>query len=381
MRIAQSPNRSAFPFLDLKAQFVTIRDEVMAAVARVLESQQFILGPEVSAFEDEVGQYLGSKFSIGCASGSDALALGLMALGVKAGDEVITTPFTFVASAGSIALLGAVPVFVDIDPLTYNLDPSQLERAVTTKTKAIMPVHLFGLAAEMDPIIDIAGRHGIPIIEDAAQAIGAEYRGEKVGTLGAVGCSSFFPSKNLGAAGDGGLVTTNDPEIADRLKLLHLHGSRKKYEYEILGVNSRLDAIQTAILRVKLQYLDAWTNSRRGNVERYRELSTAYGIQEEVNLPAEPGHCRHVFNQFTVRVKKRDALRQYLQEHGVPTEIYYPFPLHLQPAFKYLGYKTGSMPQSELASAEVLSLPVFAEITSDQQELVISQIAKFYSKG
>jgi dTDP-4-amino-4,6-dideoxygalactose transaminase len=378
---AQMPTQTAFPFLDLKAQFSSIREDVIAAVTRVLDSQQFILGPEVSAFEDEVGQYLGSRFSVGCASGSDALLLGLMALDVGPGDEVITTPFTFVASAGSIAQLDAVPVFVDIDPISYNLDPNQLERAITSKTRAIMPVHLFGLSAEMDSIAEIAGRCGIPIIEDAAQAIGAEYRGKKVGTFGAVGCFSFFPSKNLGCAGDGGLVTTNDPAIADRLKLLHLHGSRNKYEYETLGVNSRLDAIQAAILRVKLRHLDSWSNGRRRNVERYRELIAKHRLEKKIVLPAEPEYCYHVFNQCTVRVEKRDALRHYLQEKGIPVEVYYPFSLHLQPAFKYLGYKQGSMPQSELANAQVLSLPVFAEITREQQESVINEIALYYSKN
>ncbi len=370
-----------FPFLDLRAQFASIREEVMAAVARVLESQHFILGPEVAAFEDEVGHYLGSKFSIGCASGTDALTLGLMALGVGPGDEVITTPFTFVASASSIALLGAVPVFVDIDPNTYNLDPNQLQQAITAKTKAIMPVHLFGLPAEMDDILEVASRRNIPVIEDAAQAIGAEYRAAKVGTLGTVGCFSFFPSKNLGGAGDGGLVTTNDPAIADRLRLLHLHGSRNKYEYEMLGVNSRLDAIQAAILRVKLRHLDSWTEARRKNVERYRRLFEENGLARRVVLPSEPRHSRHVFNQYTISVDKRDALRQRLQENGIPSEIYYPFPLHLQKAFSFLGYTPGSMPHAEAACGEVLSLPVFPEMTGGQQTAVVKEIADFFSRN
>ena len=346
----------------------------------MLDSQHFILGPEVLAFEDEVGGYIGSKFSIGCASGSDALLLGLMALGVGPGDEVITTPFTFVASAGSIARLGAIPVFVDIDPDTYNLDPNQLASVLTKKTKAIMPVHLFGLPAEMDSIMDIANRHEIPVIEDAAQAIGSQYRGNKTGTIGAIGCFSFFPSKNLGGAGDGGLVTTNDPEIAARLKLLRVHGARNKYEYEALGINSRLDALQAAILRVKLRYIDSWTDSRRRNGKRYRELFAEHRLEKEIQMPVEPEHCRHVFNQFTVRVQKRDALRQHLQENGIPSEVYYPYSLHLQHAFQNLRYKPGSMPHSELASAQVMSLPIFSEITADQQEKVVNTIASFFFK-
>ena len=301
-----------------------------------------------------------------------------MALGVRPGDEVITTPFTFVASASSIALLGAVPVFVDIDPITYNLDSNQLQQAITAKTKAIMPVHLFGLPAEMNDILEIANLRVIPVIEDAAQAIGSEYRGKKVGTLGAIGCFSFFPSKNLGGAGDGGLVTTNDPAIADRLRLLHLHGSRNKYEYEVLGVNSRLDAIQAAILRIRLQHLKSWTEARRRNVDRYRELFEENGLERKVVRPSAPEYSRHVFNQYTIRVEKRDALRQHLQENGIPSEIYYPFPLHLQKAFSFLGYKPGSMPHAEAACNEVLSLPIFAEMTGEQQTAVVEEIATFF---
>ena len=349
-------------------------------MTRVLESQHFILGPEVSAFENEVGRFLDSKFSIGCASGSDALLLGLMALGIAPGDEVITTPFTFVASAGSIARIGAVPVFVDIDPNIYNLDPNQLEDAVTA-TKAIMPVHLFGLPAEMDPIMEVANRRKIPVIEDAAQAIGSEYRNRKVGTIGVIGCFSFFPSKNLGGAGDGGLITTNDPVIAAHIRLLRVHGARNKYEYEALGINSRLDAMQAAILRVKMRYLESWTNDRRRNAGRYRSLVADHGLEDRIRLPREPEHCRHVFNQFTVQVEARDHLRQHLQENGIPSEIYYPYPLHLQRAFKNLGYKPGSMPHSEKVSAQVLSLPIFSEMTAGQQEMVISAVASFFAKN
>ena len=373
----QLAEKKSFPFLDLKAQFSPIREEILAAVTRVLESQHFILGPEVSAFEQEAASYLGCKYAVGCASGSDALMLALMALGIGQGDEVITVPFTFVATAGSIARLGATPVFVDIDGDTYNIDPATLEAAITVRTKAIMPVHLFGLAAEMDGILEVARRHGLPVIEDAAQAIGAEYKGKKVGNFGVMSCFSFFPSKNLGGAGDGGLITTDDAQLAQRLKLLRAHGSRSKYEYEILGVNSRLDAIQAAILRIKLTYLDEWTESRRRNAERYRELVSQFGLDARIGLPAERVGYKHVYNQFTIRAKQRDDLREFLRSNGIPTEIYYPFPLHLQPAFAGLGYKLRSMPASETASVEVLSLPIFPELSGEQQESVVGSISEF----
>jgi len=373
----QLAEKKSFPFLDLKAQFSPIREEIMSAVTRVLESQHFILGLEVSAFEQEAASYLGCKYAVGCASGSDALTLALMALGIGQGDEVITVPFTFVATAGSIARLGATPVFVDIDGDTYNIDPAALEAAITPKTKAIMPVHLFGLAADMNPILEIARRHGLPVIEDAAQAIGAEYKGKKVGNFGVMSCFSFFPSKNLGGAGDGGLITTDDVQLAQRLKLLRAHGSRSKYEYEILGVNSRLDAIQAAILRVKLAYLNEWTEARRRNADRYRELVSQFGLDRRISTPPEPVGYKHVYNQFTIRTKQRDDLREFLRSNGIPTEIYYPFPLHLQPAFAGLGYKPGSMPNSEAASVEVLSLPIFPELSSEQQESVVSSISEF----
>jgi dTDP-4-amino-4,6-dideoxygalactose transaminase len=305
--------------------------------------------------------------------------LALMALGIGQGDEVITVPFTFVATAGSIARLGATPVFVDIDD-TYNIDPAALEAAITPKTKAIMPVHLFGLAADMNPILEIARRHGLPVIEDAAQAIGAEYKDKKVGNFGVMSCFSFFPSKNLGGAGDGGLVTTDDPQLAQRLKLLRAHGSRSKYEYEILGVNSRLDAIQAAILRVKLAYLDEWTEDRRRNAGRYRELMSQFGLGRRIGTPLEPAGYKHVYNQFTIRTKQRDDLREFLRSNGIPTEVYYPFPLHLQPAFAGLGYKPGSMPNSEAASVEVLALPIFPELSSEQQESVMSSISEFFER-
>lgn len=369
-----------FPFLDLKAQFAPIRDEILAAVTRVLDSQHFILGPEVAAFEQEAADYLGCKFAVGCASGSDALLLSLMALGVGAGDEVVTVAFTFVATAGAIARLGAVPVFVDIDPTTYNLDPAALERAITKKTKAILPVHLFGLPAEMNAIMDVARRHGVPVVEDAAQAIGSEYHGKKAGTIGAIGCFSFFPSKNLGGAGDGGLVVTDDGDLARLLRLLRVHGSRAKYEYERLGLNSRLDAIQAAILRVKLAHLDDWAEDRRRNAARYCDLFLQAELDGSVCLPIEPPGSRHVYNQFTIRAPERDALRDFLTGSGLPTEIYYPFPLHLQPAFAGLNYKPGALFQTEQASREVLSLPVFPELTVDKQESVVAAVGEFFAR-
>ncbi len=368
---------SRFPFLDLKAQFATIRSEVLESVIRTLDSQHFILGPEVEAFEGEVASQTGCSHAIACASGSDALILALLALDIGRADEVITTPFTFIASAGSIARVGAKPVFVDIDPQTFNIDSKAIERAITPRTKAIMPVHLFGLASEMDAIQEIASAHRIPIVEDAAQAIGARYEGRAVGSLGALGCFSFFPSKNLGGAGDGGLVTTNDERLADTLRLLRVHGARRKYEYEVLGMNSRLDALQAAILRVKLRYLDKWAVARRNNAARYRDLFHEFRLESLVMAPASPARLSHVYNQFTIRVKERDALREHLQQRGIPTEIYYPRPLHLQNAFKHLGHKLGDFPVSESASLEVVSLPIYPELTEEQQRAVVAAIADF----
>jgi len=370
--------KQRFPFLDLQAQFATIKDEVMSAIAQVMESQHFILGPEVSKLETEVGSYIGSQAAIGCASGSDALLLALMACDLQPGDEVVTTPFTFVATAGSIARLGARPVFVDIDPETYNIDVRQIEAAMTPRTRALMPVHLFGLAAELKPILELGSRLGIPVIEDAAQAIGARYEGQMAGNLGTFGCFSFFPSKNLGGAGDGGMITTNDPALAARLKLLRVHGSAEKYRYEILGVNSRLDALQAAILRVKLKHLADWAEARREHADYYRTLFAGYGLEGDLRLPLEPGNCYHVYNQFTVRVPKRDQLREHLSANGIPTEVYYPYPLHTQAAFAYLGHKTGQFPNAEAASREVVALPIYPELTHDQQELIVQTIAGFY---
>ncbi len=366
------------PFLDLQAQFAAIRDEVQAAVARVFESQGFILGPEVSALEQELRPYTGCEHNVGCASGSDALLLALMALDVGPGDEVIVPPFTFVATAGSVARLGARPVFVDIKAETYNLDPALVANAITPKTKAIIPVHLFGLCADMGPILQLAAARQIAVIEDAAQTIGARYHGKRAGSMGAMGCFSFYPSKNLGGAGDGGMVSTNDSALADKLRVLREHGSRAKYQYELLGMNSRLDAVQAAVLRVKLRHLHAWTEARPRNAQRYCELFGEQGLADTIKLPVAPAGCTHVYNQFTIRVPQREALRAHLQRRGVPTEIYYPHPLHLQPAFAGLGYRPGSLPESEAASAQVVSLPIFPELTAAQQGAIVQAIAEFY---
>ena len=368
-----------FPFLDLKAQYSGIRDEVIDAVVRVLDSQHFILGPEVEALEKEIAECVNTRFAIACASGSDALLLALMALDVRSGDEVITTPFTFGATAGSIARLGARPVFVDIDPDTFNLDERQIEAAITPKTRAIMPVHLFGLSAQMDAIMSLAKDRGLAVIEDAAQAIGSRWKEQPIGSLGTFGCFSFFPSKNLGGAGDGGLVSTNDADLAQRLKILRVHGTKKKYSYDLVGMNSRLDALQAAILRVKLPYLSDWAEGRRRNARRYEEFFAEFGLTDTVKLPVTPETSVHVFNQYSVRVDQRDALQRHLKDQGIPTEIYYPSALHLQPAFSYLGYRAGDFPNAEAACADVLALPIYPELTEEQQRAVVSAIAEFYA--
>jgi dTDP-4-amino-4,6-dideoxygalactose transaminase len=366
---------TSLQFLDLKAQFAGIREELLEAVSRTMESQQFILGPEVTAFENEVRPVVGCTSAIACASGTDALILALRALDIGPGDEVITTPFTFVASAGSIAQLGAKPVFVDIDPQTFNMDPAKLEAAINPSTAAILPVHLFGLCADMEGINAVAARHSIPVIEDAAQAIGAQYRGRPAGSLGVMGCFSFFPSKNLGGAGDGGLVTTNQEQHAEKVKLLHVHGARERYEYEIVGMNSRLDALQATILRVKLRHLEEWNVARRRNARRYGKLFEEFSLAGRVELPTEPPDQVHVYNQFTIRVKDRDTVREKLRNRGIPNEIYYPIPLHRQKAFEDLGYGQGQFPEAERASAEVLSLPIYPELSGDQQRRIVAAIA------
>lgn len=376
---AKPPANAPFPFLDLKAQFASIREEVMSAISRVMESQQFILGPEVKQLEGEIASKLGAKYAVGCASGTDALILALMAAGIGPGDEVITTPFSFVATAGSIVQVGAKPVFVDIDPVSFDLDPAQVEAAITPRSRAILPVHLFGLPADMDPILAVAHAKNLLVIEDAAQAIGAQYNGQFVGTLGDMGCFSFFPSKNLGAAGDGGLITTNDSATAERLQMIRVHGSKTKYVHEIQGINSRLDALQAAILRVKLRYLDKWANGRNERAQRYRRLFDEKRLTEFVSYPpVPPANFHHVYNQFSIRAQRRDELKEHLAKAGIPSEIYYPLCLHLQKAFSSFGYHPGQMPVAEKASQEALSLPVYPELTDVQQEAVVQGIESFY---
>ena len=374
----KSSSFQPFPFLDLRAQYRTIKAEIDEAMQRVMESQQFILGPEVESFEREIAAYTRTQFAIGCASGSDALLLALMALEVGPGDEVVTTPFTFVATAGAIARLGGRPVFVDIDPRTYNLDPARLALAISPKTKAVIPIHLFGMAADLDSIMETANARGVPVVEDAAQAIGASYGDRLVGSTGLCGCFSFFPSKNLGGAGDGGMLTTGNGEFADRLRVLRNHGGHSKYECELIGMNSRLDALQAAILRVKLRYLDEWTKGRQKNADRYSELFKNRGLDRILTLPSvQPGR-NHIYNQYVIRAPRRDELKEALRGCGVPTEIYYPIPLHLQRAFAYLGHKPGAFPEAEAASREVLALPIFPEMSVGQQDLVVDSIATFY---
>jgi dTDP-4-amino-4,6-dideoxygalactose transaminase len=366
------------PFLDLKAEFGEIRTEVITAVCRVLESQQLILGEEVESLENEIRRLVGTRYAIACASGSDALLLALMALEIGPGDEVISTPFTFIATLGAVARLGARPVLVDIDPRTFNIDHNQIEAAVGPRTQGIIPVHLFGLASELDPIVGLARSRGLAVVEDAAQALGARYKEKPVGSAGITGCFSFFPSKNLGGAGDGGLLTTDDATLADRLRILRVHGGRRKYHYDVLGINSRLDALQAAILRAKLPHLDRWTQARRANAERYRALFNEFRLLDVVTLPTCPAHCHHVYNQFTIRVRQRDQLRESLRQRGIPTEVYYPVPLHLQPAFESLGYKQGQFPESEAASQEVLSLPICPHLKEEHQVAVVKGIAEFF---
>lgn len=381
-QISTSHSSTSIPFLDLKAQFAEIREEVLDSVTRVLESQQFILGAEVEALEQEIADYIGVRFAIGCASGSDALLLAQMAIGIGPGDEVITSPFTFGATAGSITRLNARPVFVDINPQTFNLDERHVEAAITPRTKAIMPVHLFGLPVRMDAVLEIARKYHLAVIEDAAQAIGARWDGLAVGSLGTCGCFSFFPSKNLGGAGDGGMLTTNDPQLAKRLRMLRVHGAQRKYRYDALGINSRLDAIQATILRVKLRYLDGWTSRRRKHAETYRELFTVFSdCAAPLELPQSPTEAFHVYNQYSIRVSRRDELQAYLRARGIHTEIYYPSPLHLEPAYLYLGYRAGDFPNAEAACREVLSLPIYPELSADAQRAVVAAIVGRHARA
>lgn len=347
------------PLLDLKAQYATLRNELNEALLRVAESQHFILGPEVEALEREVAEYSRCKHGIGVSSGTDAILVALMALGIGPGDEVITTPFTFFATGGCVSRVGAKPVFVDIEPQTFNIDPALIEAAITPRTKAIIPVHLYGQMADMDPIMDIAKRHHLAVIEDAAQAIGAEYKGKRAGEIGTVCCFSFFPSKNLGGFGDGGMVVTNDDALGAKLRLLRTHGMQPKYYYKQIGGNFRLDAIQAAVLRVKLKHLDAWSEARQRNAAWYRAHLTNTSIELPVEAPAR----RHIYNQFMIRIAHRDNVAAALKQAGIGHEIYYPVPLHLQECFADLGYKAGSMPVSEAAALEVLALPIYPELT------------------
>jgi len=367
------------PLLDLKAQYASIRDEVREAMDRVCDSQHFILGPEVKAFEEEVAHFCGARFGVGVSSGTDALLAALMACNVRAGDEVITVPYSFFATAGVIARLGARPVFVDVERGSFNMDGSQLEPKVSSHTKVVMPVHLFGRCAAMASIHRLAAGAGLAVIEDAAQAIGArDDQNRQAGTLGGMGCFSFFPSKNLGGFGDGGMVVTNDQTLAEALQVLRVHGSKPKYYHRTIGGNFRLDAIQAAVLRVKLKHLPRWTETRRRNAQRYNQRFQSAALAEQVILPEDtPGH---IYNQYVVRVPRRDALRDHLKERGVETEIYYPLPLHLQPCFAYLGYRKGEFPESELAAAESLALPVFPEITEAQQAWVVESCREFFRR-
>ncbi len=361
--------------LDLGRQYESIRDEINKAVLEVIESQSFVLGPFVEAFERSIEKFCSAKHAIGVSSGTDAILLALMACGIKNGDEVITTPFTFFATAGSIARLGAVPVFVDTDPSTYNIDVSKIASAVNKKTKAILPVHLYGQCADMDTILDVARANGIMVIEDAAQAIGAVYKGQNAGTMGNVGCFSFYPTKNLGGYGDGGLVTTNDDELARCIKILRVHGSEPKYYHSYIGINGRLDAIQAAVLSVKLEYLNDWSESRRWVASYYSEHLKALPIR----LPKIESHNTHIFHQYVIATSQRDELIQYLKQQGIETAVYYPVPLHLQKCFEYLGYKEGDLPESEKASRETLALPIFPEITQKEQDYVIGHIKNFFA--
>jgi dTDP-4-amino-4,6-dideoxygalactose transaminase len=367
------------PLLDLKVQYREIKTEVMAAIKSVCDDQAFILGKRVTDLEQSLAAYLGASHAIGVASGSDALLLALMAAGVGPGDEVITVPFTFFATAGSVTRLGATPVFVDIRPDTFNLDPDKLEARITSRTKAIIPVHLFGQCADMERIGQVARRRKVKIIEDACQAIGASRNGKKAGTLGDAGAFSFFPSKNLGGFGDGGLVTTNDAAFADVVTRLRVHGSHTRYEHDLVGINSRLDALQAAVLQVKLRHLDRWTEGRRHNAARYARLFADAKLSARVVLPVIESGNHHVFNQYTIRAQRRDELKEHLRQKNIGTEIYYPLPLHLQACYKELGYRKGDFPESELASQEALSLPIYAELSDDQLAYVVESIRQFYS--
>jgi len=365
------------PLLDLKAQYVSIRDEVNAAIAEVLESQNFILGPKVDQCEKAIAAYSNCSFGIGVSSGSDALLACLMAENIGPGDEVITTPYTFFATVGAISRLGATPVFVDINASTYNIDVTQIALKITAKTRALIPVHLFGQMADMDPVMQLAQQHNFAVIEDAAQAIGAEYKGRRAGSIGHYGCFSFFPSKNLGAFGDAGMIVTNDDQRAEKLKVLRGHGAKPKYYHRIVGGNFRLDAIHAAVVSAKLPHLDSWTAARQQNAERYDQLF------REAELPICPpvvATNRHIFNQYVIRSSSRDLLQAFLKEEGIGSEVYYPLPMHLQDCFAYLGIKAGAFPESERAANESLAIPVYPELSDSQARYVVECIGEFFGQ-
>jgi len=375
------------PFFDLKPQSLSLREELQSAINEVFESQQFIMGPQIQSLEKTIAIYCNTPYAIGVASGSDALFLALMALEIGPGDEVIIPPFTFFATAGSVCRIGATPVFVDIDFQTYNIDPSKIEEKVTKKTKAIMPVHLFGQCADMDPILEIAKSKQIYVIEDAAQALGSEYqpttqpKGQRAGQMGDLGCFSFYPTKNLGAFGDAGMIVANDPPLAEKVRILRVHGSQPKYYHKWIGVNSRLDTMQAAILLVKFKYLEKWTEARQRLAKKYEELfKDILPVVDGFKLPVIQYGNRHIFNQYTIRVPKRDQLKKFLADEGIGTDIYYPLPLHLQECFSFLKHRKGDFPISEKAAEETLALPIFPELTGDQQEWVVDRIKTFYKR-
>lgn len=373
---------SSVPLLDLTAQHALLRREFSRAIERVIDNNAFILGVEAQKLEAEIADYSHCKHAIACASGSDALLLALMALDIKADDEVITTPYTFFATASAITRLGATPVFVDIEPRTFNINPQLIERAITKNTKAIMPVHLFGQCAVMDEINHVAATHTLPVIEDAAQAIGAEDANRRAGSMSLAGCFSFYPAKNLGAMGDGGMITTNDDEFAERLRVLRVHGETSRYHHKYIGINSRLDGMQAAILSIKLKHLDAWSDARARNAATYKTLFDEASLSELVQLPFVRPNTRHIFNQFVIRVdeRRRDALIEHLNTQKIGNAIYYPVPLHLQECFAYLGYKRGDFPASERAAQETLALPIYSELTQSQQAYVVKAIASFFQR-
>jgi dTDP-4-amino-4,6-dideoxygalactose transaminase len=379
MSLATTEQRTV-PLLDLKAQHGAIRNQVLAALTRVVDSQHFVLGEEVSALEIEIAAHCRVKHAVGCASGSDALLLALMSLGIGPGDKVLTTPYTFFATVGAICRVGATPVFADIEPDTFNLDVAKAADVLArhVEVRAIIPVHLFGACADLDALCSVAARTGVSIIEDAAQSIGSEYKGRRAGSIGDVGCLSFFPSKNLGAFGDAGMLTTNDDALAEKLKILRVHGARKKYYHEWIGVNSRLDAIQAAVLRVKLQHLDAWTEGRQRNADLYRQMIRQLDVP--VSVPSGKAYQnRHIYNQFVILGQRRNELQAYLKAQGIGTEIYYPVPMHLQTCFSHLGYHAGDFPVSERLANESLALPVYPELAPDDIEYVCRALKAFYS--